>query len=154
MITALFVATTAWSASGSMSVQVRNADLRKSPSFLDKPLSSVTYGEQVQVLQQQGSWLEVSASEERRGWIHQSALTSKRVVFSSGATEAKPVAAGDEISLAGRGFNAHVEEEFKSENSDLDYTWVEWMEQIEISPREMVAFLREGSLDPKLGGAK
>ena len=150
----LLCAVTVWSATESMSVQVRSTELRDSPSFLGRPVAPVVYGERVEVLDQQGDWMQVDASSGRKGWIHLSALTKKRIVFSSGAIDAKPAASGEELSLAGKGFNADVEEKFKMDREDLDFTWVDKMQQMEVSSREMISFLKEGGLQPQRGGEK
>ncbi|MEM5787694.1 MAG: SH3 domain-containing protein [Syntrophobacteraceae bacterium] len=153
-VTVFFFGTAALAASGMMSVQVRSAELRDSPSFLGKTRGIVSYGERVEVLNQQAGWLEVNSSGEKKGWIHQSALTRKRIAFSSGLADAKPVASEEELALAGRGFSADIEAKFKLEHSDIDFTWVDKMEQIKILPGDMTSFLRQGGLEWRAEGAK
>ena len=61
--------------------------------------------------------------------------------------------AGDEIVLAGKGFNAQVEEQFKQQNQNLDYGWIDRMEQkLAVSQEAMRQFLNAGDLSDA-GGA-
>lgn len=154
VMSALLVAATVWSASEKMSVQVRSSELRDSPSFLGSSVASLVYGEQVEVVGQQGNWMEVSASSGTKGWIHQSALTKKRIAFSSGGADVETGASGEELAVAGKGFNADVEKEFKVDHADIDFTWVDTMEQMKVSPQELMSFLTEGGVQPQMGGAK
>jgi uncharacterized protein YgiM (DUF1202 family) len=153
-MSALLVAEAVSSASEMMSVQVRSSELRDSPSFLGSSITPVVYGEQVEVVRQQGNWMEVNASSGTKGWIHQSALTKKRIVFSSGGTDVETGASGEELALAGKGFSADVEKEFRVDHTDLDFTWVDRMEQMKVSPQELMSFLTEGGLQTQVGGAK
>jgi uncharacterized protein YgiM (DUF1202 family) len=154
VVSVLLVAATVWSASGKMSVQVRRSELRDSPSFLGSRVAPVVYGEQVEVVGQQGNWMEVSASSGTKGWIHQSALTKKRIAFSSGAEDAETGVSGEELALAGKGFNADVEKEFRDCHPELDFTWVDEMEQMKVSPQEVGSFFSEGDLQRQAGGVK
>jgi uncharacterized protein YgiM (DUF1202 family) len=154
VLSALLVAATAWSASGKMSVQVRSSELRDSPSFLGGSVAPVVYGEQVEVVGQQGNWMKVNASSGTKGWIHQSALTKKRIAFSSGGADVETGASGEELAVAGKGFNSDVEKKFRVDHTDIDFAWVDKMEQMKVSPRESKSFLTEGSLQPQVGGAK
>jgi len=147
----LVVATT-WSGLRMMSVQVKNGQLRNAPSFLGALVAQVAYGDQVEVLQQQEDWLEVKISGNRKGWIHQSAVTATRVVLSGGGQKASSAAASkEELALAGKGFNADVEAKFKAGHRDIDFTWVNRMEAIRISRQEMISFLKSGGVQSKEG---
>jgi hypothetical protein len=63
-------------------------------------------------------------------------------------------ASGEELAVAGKGFNADVEKEFKVDHADIDFTWVDTMEQMKVSPQELMSFLTEGGVQPQMGGAK
>lgn len=152
LIPALFISAIVWSALGSMNIQVRSSELRDKPSFLGNRMASVGYGQQVEVLGERGDWMEVGTSDGKKGWIHKSALTTKRVAVASGGEEVKSAASRDELALAGKGFSADLEEKFKETHKDIDYTWVDRMEAIALTPREIVSFLREGDL--KVEGAQ
>ncbi|HBA82991.1 MAG TPA: SH3 domain-containing protein [Verrucomicrobia bacterium] len=135
-----------------MSVQVKNGQVRATPSFLGQVVSPVGYGDQVEILQQQGVWMQVRTPAGKDGWIHQSALSTKKIVMQAGDETVKTGASGDELSLAGKGFNSDVEAAFKAQNKEIDFTWVDKMEKIVVSPAEKKDFLNEGHVVPSQGG--
>ncbi len=139
--------------SGMMSVQVKEGQLRSTPSFLGLIVGPVSYGERVETIQKQGDWVDVKNVKNLSGWIHQSALTSKQVVLNSGG-QTQSGASSQEIALAGKGFNADVEAQYRKNNARLDYTWVNRMETISVSRDQMISFLDEGKIKPSEGGKK
>lgn len=134
-----------------MSVQVREGQLRATPSFLGKVVANVPYGVRMGVEGRQGDWVRVSGPAT--GWIHSSALTEKNIQMEAGAADVSAAATGDELALAGKGFNRQVEQQFRSDNPEMDFTWVDRMETWEMSAGEMAKFLREGELMAE-GGAQ
>lgn len=146
--------TVTWSAAGMMSVQVKEGQLRSTPSFLGGIVGLVSYGDQVEVLQGQGEWLDVKDVRSQRGWIHQSALTAKKVLLNVGEKTASTAASGQELALAGKGFNAQVETQYRMEHKDADYAMVDRMENITVAPQEIALFLNEGAVKPAVGGGK
>ncbi|MGA2402215.1 MAG: SH3 domain-containing protein [Syntrophobacteraceae bacterium] len=149
----LAVAGAAWSDSAMMSVQVKEAQLRSTPSFLGSIVGPVSYGDRVETMQKQGDWIDVKSPKNLRGWIHQSALTSKQVVLNPGA-QTQSAASGQEIALAGKGFNSDVEAQYRKKNAKIDYTWVNRMETFVVSRNQMISFLDEGKVKPSEGGKK
>lgn len=138
-----------------MSVQVRQGELRASPSFLGAVRGTVSYGARLTVLEEQGPWARVTTPDSAAtGWIHSSALTSKRIVLRAGERDAELAASSGELALAGKGFNAEVEAEFKTRNRDIDFSWVDRMERINVAEKEMHAFLQQGALEPPKGDAQ
>lgn len=139
------IATGAWAAK-EMSVQVRDGQLRNRASFLGTVTGTVAYGDRVTVSQTQAGWCEVAKADGATGWIHESALTPKRVVVGSGMDDASTGASGEEVALAGKGFSKEVEAEYKKQNTDLDYTWVDWMGKQQVPIEQLVQFLQQGDL--------
>ena len=139
------LATGAWAAK-EMSVQVRDGQLRNRASFLGTVTGTVAYGDRVTVNQMQAGWCEIATASGATGWIHESALTPKRVELSSGAGDARTGASGEEVALAGKGFSKEVEAEYKKQNKDIDYTWVDWMGQQTVPDAQLVQFLQQGDL--------
>jgi uncharacterized protein YgiM (DUF1202 family) len=136
-----------------MSVQVQDGKLRADPSFLGKILGSVAYGESVTFIKQQDPWVYVSAKGgQLSGWIHNSALSEKEIVLRSGSADVAKTASQKEVALAGKGFNADVEKEFKTRNPKLNFEWVDRMEKFVVSDEEIRRFIKEGTLSPQ-GGA-
>ncbi|MBU0742686.1 SH3 domain-containing protein [bacterium] len=147
----LLAAVAAWAAAQMLSVQVREGQLRDRPSFLGKVVADVSYGDRMTVLSSQGGWTKVRDGGGKSGWIHTSALTEKKVVLKAGDMDAATGASGEELALAGKGFNDEVEAEFKSKNPDVDYAWVDRMEMMAVSAEEAVDFLKDGGVEPKGG---
>jgi uncharacterized protein YgiM (DUF1202 family) len=147
----LSAAVTLAAATTIMSVQVRKAEVRDTPSFLGRVVTSVSYGDKVTVQTHNGAWVQVSTPAQS-GWIHESALTKKNVVMKTGAG-AQTTASSGEMALAGKGFNSDVEAQFKNNHKDIDFTWVDKMEKIKIPPSEIREFAKEGHLEIQ-GGVK
>ncbi len=128
-----------------MSVQVQSTQVRETPSYLGRMLAMANYTERVEVLQRQRGWAQVRVSG-RVGWVNESALTKKQLRLVSGAADVERTASGEEIALAGKGFNSQVEADFKAKNSQVDFTWIDRMEQFKVSEQEIGDFLSEGGL--------
>ena len=132
-----------------MSVQVQNAQLRADASFLGKMTGQVAYGTRVNVLQARGDWRQVQSPGGSTGWLHQSALTKKVISMKAGAQDVATAASGDELALAGKGFNSDVEADFKNKNKDIDFTWIDRMEKITVSMDDITRFLNDGQVKPQ-----
>jgi len=150
-IPALFAAAAIAATSGVMSVQVRKAEIRDTPSFLGRVVTAVAYGDKVTVQSQDGAWMKVTGGGQS-GWIHSSALTRKNIVMKAGP-EAQTAASSGEMALAGKGFNSDVEAQFKAGHKDIDFSPVDKMEKIKIPAPTLKEFAEEGGLGGK-GGAK
>jgi len=137
-----------------MSVQVKESEIRATPSFLGKIVAKVVYGDRVIVSEKNGSWTKVSLKGGgSQGWMHASALTTKRIVLKSGQTNVLTGAGQDELALAGKGFDDQVEASFAKQNKKLDYTWINMMETFKVAPEAMNAFLVQGEVGaPSEGG--
>lgn len=136
-----------------MSVQVKNGQIRSTPSFLGQIVAPLDYGDKVQVLETRNEWSKVTGPGGQTGWVHGSALTKKRIVMSAGSQDVQTEASGDELALASKGFNSDVEADFKSKNKNVDFRWVDKMEKFKVQPQEMQSFLEEGGVKPSEGGA-
>lgn len=138
-----------------LSVQVREGQVRATPSFLGKMVARVAYGDRVDMLEDRDTWKKVSIpGRQLQGWMHTSALTTKKVVLKAGQADVQTSASRDELVLAGKGFNEQVETAFKKENRTLDYTWINHMEGFKVSPEEIRIFLARGKLTPQAEGDK
>ena len=136
----------------SLTVQVRELELRQEASFLSPVVGLLHYGQQVAVAQRQGEWLQVTAAMGgQTGWAHASALTDEDLDLDSGSGFSGG-ADSDEVALAGKGFNQTVETEYRLSNPGMRYDVIDWMESINISPEEKQAFLDQGKAEA--GGAQ
>ena len=149
------VAVSVFAAAGpaTMSVQVKNGQIRGTPSFLGQVVAPLNYGDKVQVLETRNEWSKVTGPGGQTGWIHGSALTKKKIVMNAGAQDVQTGASGDELALASKGFNSDVEADFKAKNKTIDFVWVDKMEKMKVSSEQMREFLREGGVKPSEGGA-
>lgn len=147
------MASSTWSGLGTMSVQVRDGQLRATPSFLGAVVGSLAYGDRVEIQQQQGDWMEVTCKSQK-GWVHSSALTTKSIIMGGGGRDAQMKASGKEVALAGKGFNAEVEAQYRKGHRNVNYPAVDRMELVQISPQEMATFLEQGAVKPASGGAQ
>jgi len=135
-----------------MSIQVKMGTVRSSPSFLGKIMTQLKYGDRVAVQDVKGSWYFIDRPESSTdGWMHSSALSMKKIVLNPGTSDAAQTASSDEITLAGKGFNQQVENDFKSKNPQVDFTWINKMEKMTVSQSQIQAFIKEGQLSPKGG---
>lgn len=133
-----------------MSVQIKQGALRSNPSFMGKIVTKVSYGDRVEALEKRAGWSKVKPSGKgAAGWIHDSALTTKKIVLSAGKHNVAQSTTGDELALAGKGFNKQVEGQYRSKNPKADFAAINRMEQIVISEKKMRAFLKEGQVTPK-----
>ncbi|MBU0678161.1 MAG: SH3 domain-containing protein [Verrucomicrobia bacterium] len=148
------VATVSEARPATMSVQVQKGQLRATPAFLGRIEANLQYGDLVTVLETEKGWVHVETSGGAKGWIHESALTRKKIELKSGQADVETKASSEELALAGKGFNSDVEAEFKTKNADMDFTWIDRMLEFSVSAEEMVAFLREGGVEPAKGGAE
>ena len=135
-----------------MSVTVKETQVRATPSYLGKTLAVLAYGDQVNVLAEQAGWARVRLPSGE-GWVHLSALSSKRIALQSGSQNVGTGASSGEVALAGKGFNQEVENKYKQDNQ-LDYAWVDRMGAFTVSAEEVVAFLEQGELNPEIGGGQ
>ena len=135
-----------------MSVQVKNGQVRTSPSFLGNIAANLNYGDQVYVLETKNGWFRINpAGSSIQGWIHGSALTAKKIKLGKGNANVEKYASSGEVALAGKGFNKQVEAEYKAKNPNLNFAWIDRMEAVKISPYEMQIFLEQGEVLPKEG---
>lgn len=138
-------AASAFAQSKTMSVTVREAPVRATPGFLGKVITDLPYGTRVEVVRTQSGWVEIKIpSGKGSGWMHSSELTQQQLALRAGSN-VNQGASGNEVALAGKGFNAQVEQQYKSEKH-LDYSWVDKMEKISYPPERLVQFLQAGDL--------
>jgi uncharacterized protein YgiM (DUF1202 family) len=132
-------------------VQVQAGQVRSTPSFLGGVVASVGYGQTVDVVAKQGAWRQVQTPDGKGGWMHESALTEKRVSMQAGGAT-RTGASGDELALAGKGFNKDVEAQFKASHAEADFTWVDRMATLSASVAEIERFIAGGGLTQPGGG--
>lgn len=133
-------------ASGTMSVEVRDAIVRTTPNYMGASAGTLHYGAEVNVTGEEGNWYKIASPS---GWLPKSAVTSHKIA-------ANPDAKGsggshDEVALAGKGFNPQVEAQYKRDNAALAsaYAQVDRIEGFGASEGELRAFQSSGKLSPR-----
>lgn len=128
-----------------MHIQLKIAALKSTPSFLGKTLLSLRYGESVTSIQNNGEWVEVTVSS-KKGWIHSSALTTKEIILSNASGTAPKNISSNEVMMAGKGFNAQVEKQYREKNPKLRFDLVNTMEEYTIASDSQRQFTKNGKL--------
>ncbi|MDR3334049.1 MAG: M48 family metalloprotease [Treponema sp.] len=126
-----------------MYVAVKTLALKSSTDFFARDQGTLSYGDQVTVLQQEGKWVEVQSTAQStvNGWTVSTSVTAKRITSSGGSTSASAT----EIALAGKGFNATLENTYQAKGH-LNYADVEVVESLWVSREDLYDFIIEGHL--------
>jgi len=119
-------------------VAVKTTPLKSSIGFFAKDLGTLSLGDVVTVVQDDGKWSQIQAGGGLAGWVTSSSLSARRVVTSNSTVTAS------EIAMAGKGFSPDMEMEYRK--NGLDYSQVDSMEQISVPADELFRFLNEGRL--------
>jgi hypothetical protein len=138
-----------------MSVTVKETQLRATPTYLGKLLGVLKYGARVTVLDQPANapkdWLKVKGPDGKlQGWVNVSALTAKEIALKAGTEQASQTTSSGDVALAGKGFNADVEAQYKQDQK-LDYTVVDRMEKLNATYEEVSTFVTTGGLSEQGG---
>lgn len=137
----------AFAASPDRQIQLREAQLRESPSYLSRIMTVIPYGQTVTILKEQSGWAEVITEDQSfTGWLHQSALTKRKLQLAAADRNAELSVSSEEQALAGKGFNSQVESEFKERNGSAAFAIVDEMERLKVPYDQIIAFLNEGGL--------
>ena len=134
-------------------VKVQTTYVRKEPKFYSSPVATLRAGESITQLSAQAGWFKVRMSNGLEGWIHSSAVQTGKLKVAAMDKSLKTSATADEVALAGKGFNKQVEDEYKSRNKGLNFSEVDRMLKIKVSPSELRRFLMDGRL-AEFGGAR
>lgn len=135
----------AFSASKTAIIGKEKVSLRGKPSFLQKKVGAMKYGDRVKLLKKKRSWSLVSKGK-LKGWVHSSSLKSNRKILKEigkGNKIASKINAKD-ISLAGKGFSPEHEQKLKNKN--VSFKDVDSIEKYGISFRRLNKFAKKGKL--------
>jgi hypothetical protein len=129
-----------------LSVVTRENALRADCSFLSSVKANLKYGDQLEVVSRDGDWFKMRY-KNIKGCIHKSAVTEKKVSLSGVTASKTSSASGEEVALAGKGFNPQVEDSYKRKHAELDFTKVDRIEKFKIPEEELIIFIKNGGLD-------
>lgn len=123
-----------------ITVLVQRTALRKRPQSYAPSVGTARLGQKFEA-----SGLEAGFYKTPSGYIHASAVTKKKVKLGS-ADSVGGSASAEEVTLAGKGFNAQVEKSYGDKNSSANFAAVNAMERRSVGEAELFAFLRAGGL--------
>jgi len=128
---------------GTLYVSVKNVSLKSGSGLLSSTTGTLTLGDQVTVIQVNGKNVEVRSVKDSAltGWTSSGNFSTKQVVAGTTST-----ATAREVALAGKGLNQEVEQEYKNQQTNLNYADVDKVESITVSEAELKKFLDEGRL--------
>lgn len=132
-----------------ITVTVKESRVRATPASYGKTVGTVTLGQKLAVQESKNDWYKVTVGGAT-GWLHRSAVTTKKVdIGASGSTGTGKVSS-DEVTLAGKGFNPQVESEYRKRHPGANFAAVDEMEKMRISEDEVRRFVEAG----EKGGAR
>jgi hypothetical protein len=134
-----------------LNVKVRQAVLRSEPKAWASSVATVSYGDKLVSVGESEGWIKVQSSGGKIGYIHPSALTSKKVVLSGKGVNDSSTDKS-QIVMAGKGFSKEVEKEYAASNASLNFQAVNEMEKLKVHPGELATFIKSGALGEKQAG--
>lgn len=140
---ALLAASAAFAAT--VTVLVQETALRKRPQSYAPSVGTARLGQKFETEGQESGFYKTAS-----GYIHSSAVTARKVSLGS-ADSTGGSASADEVTLAGKGFNAQVEKSYGSKNGAANFSGVNAMERRSVSEAALFEFLKSGGL---MGGSK
>jgi lipopolysaccharide export LptBFGC system permease protein LptF len=131
-------------------VQVAETRMRREASFLSPAVAVLGYGD---VVNKQGDangnqWLFVTRPDGKEGWLHQSALTSTRLVLKAGEQSLSGRGGSAEATLAGKGYSEETERNFQKNHQQLDFAALDRLDEARPDDEEIARFAAEGQLRP------
>lgn len=126
-------------------VQVKATKLRQEPKMWAKGLADLSYGDKLSTIEQKDGWVKGKA-KGASGYVHESAVTSKKIAFGTSKGSVPVEVASTDVVLAGKGFNKELEEGVRRSNPGLDFKTVDSIERMKVSPDEVRSFITSGKL--------
>ena len=139
------IAMAAVAAAETVTVITRENTVREECRFLAPAKAKVQFGDELEVTAREGDWFRVKF-RNAKGCIHKNAIRERTTALTD--TSGKGYrATGDEVALAGKGFNSEVEKSYRGKHPELDYHAVESIEAYRLSDESLKAFIAAGGLN-------
>jgi hypothetical protein len=136
-------------AGDTVKVKVKKSTIYERPQFYSPVVSTVAYGEALEMTDERGDWAFVEF-QGKSGWIHKSGLTSDKVnlgtIFFGGGSSS---ATEDEVTLAGKGFTPQIEGAYREGRPEMNYAMVDMIENYRVDERALQEFIEQGGLRMK-----
>ena len=144
LLAAAVLLSAAAATAATVTVLVQETALRKRAQSYAPSIGTARLGQKFETL-----GLESGFYKTGSGYLHSSAVTAKKVHLGS-ADSVGGSASADEITLAGKGFNAQVEKSYGDKNSSaVNFSAVNAMERRSVAESPLFEFLRAGGLLPE-----
>ena len=138
-----------------MRIQSTECKVRSAPSPLGKVVASPQYGTEVSVIEIKGTWTHIKADGGKiDGWVHESALTTRKLDMKAGDKDVASVASNAELANATKGFKSQVETAFREKDKAADFATVDKMKEMKVLDKDMQDFVKQGEIKPSEGGTK
>lgn len=125
-------------------VQVRQTVVRASPQYWGAKVAPVAYGDRLAKVSEDDGWLKVKTGGGSQGFVHSSAVTTRRIVFAANA--AGQNFSSSDVVLAGKGFNSDVENRYANSKSGVNYRAVDTVESLKVPDSAVAEFVTQGKL--------
>jgi hypothetical protein len=129
-----------------ITVLVSETKVRRSPQFYAPSVGTAKLGDKLESSARNGGWFAVKGG--MTGYVHESAVSAKKFSMGSAFSVGGSGPSADEITLAGKGFNAEVEKSYRGKHSSADFSGVNVMERRHTSESAVLDFARQGELVP------
>ena len=120
--------------------------IRESCKFFSPIKATVHYNDVLEVISQSGEWYQVSF-RGTQGCIHKTAVEKRSISLSEISGSGSRSTSGEEVALAGKGFNPQVEAAYSRENPGLNFQAVNRVENYRVSENELINFIQSGKLN-------
>ncbi len=132
-----------------VTVVTKENAIRGSCKFYSPVKATVHYGDALEVISQEGDWFQVKF-RGAQGCIHKSAISKKSFSLSelNVTGSQKQSTSGQEVALAGKGFNPQVEAAYRNQNPQLKFGEVNAIEGYKVSESRFIEFISIGKLNP------
>ena len=118
-----------------MYVCVKSLKVKSSTGFFASTIAELSYGDEITVIDESSKYAKVSIGGNKTGWVALSGLTKNSNVNAS----------QDEIALAGKGFTAEIESQYKKKAS-YNYAAVDEVEKKSVSDAELKRFMQKRNM--------
>jgi hypothetical protein len=121
-------------------VEVATARLRQQPKHWAPGTIDLAFGTPLTELSRDNGWYRVKTGQGQEGFIHESAITSRKVVFDPQAgshanVNVKPD--DSDVVLAGKGFNKELESGLSSSRKELNFAAVDSLQKTKVTDAEL-----------------
>src|SRR3972149_3637947 len=127
-------------------VITKQTAIRESCRFFSPVKATVHYDDVLEIISKEGDWYRVQF-KGFQGCIHKSSIEKSSISLSNVVGSEKQSTSGDEVALAGKGFNPQVEAAYKKENPSLNFQAVDRVENYKVLESKLIQFIQSGKLN-------